>query len=57
MKRQIGYRFRIYPTIEQMIFFAIHFGCVRFIYNYLLVYMTEFYEQNKKSVSIFEAKK
>jgi len=29
-----AYKFRIYPTDEQKVFFAKHFGCTRFIYNY-----------------------
>ncbi|MBL1351849.1 MAG: helix-turn-helix domain-containing protein, partial [Zetaproteobacteria bacterium] len=30
-----AYKFRIYPTDEQKVFFAKHFGCVRFVYNHL----------------------
>lgn len=54
MSKQIGYKFRIYPSMEQQEIFARHFGCVRFIHNYLLKYRTESYVQDKKSVSVFE---
>jgi len=53
---EIGYRFRIYPTEEQKAFFEKHFGCVRFIYNYLLNLRMEAYKNDKK-VSGFEAKR
>ena len=53
---EIGYRFRIYPTETQKIFFEKHFGCVRFIYNYLLSLRIEAYK-NDKTVSGFEAKR
>ena len=32
-----GYRFRIYPNEEQQKFFTQTFGCVRFVYNHLLM--------------------
>ncbi|EOT49470.1 MULTISPECIES: RNA-guided endonuclease TnpB family protein [Enterococcus] len=32
-----GYRFRIYPNKEQQEFFTQTFGCVRFVYNHLLM--------------------
>jgi len=53
---EIGYKFRIYPTEEQKTFFEKHFGCVRFIYNYLLNLRMEAYK-NDKTVSGFEAKR
>lgn len=31
-----AYKYRLYPTPEQEQFFAHHFGCTRFVYNYLL---------------------
>ena len=31
-----SYRFRIYPTKEQMIQIQRTFGCCRFVYNYYL---------------------
>ena len=33
---------------------AKHFGCVRFIYNYMLAYKTKIYETDKKNISKFE---
>lgn len=33
---------------------AKHFGCVRFIYNYMLAYKTKIYETNKKNINKFE---
>ena len=33
-----AYKFRIYPSEEQKIFFAKTFGCTRFIYNQILLY-------------------
>jgi len=53
---EIGYKFRIYPTEEQKAFFEKHFGCVRFIYNYLLNLRMEAYK-NDKTVSGYEAKR
>lgn len=31
-----AYKYRVYPNREQEQFFAHHFGCVRFVYNYFL---------------------
>lgn len=53
----IAYRFRIYPTKEQIVFFAKHFGCVRFIYNYLLGVRSDAYRNDKTNISGFECKK
>lgn len=36
MERLKAYKFRIYPTEEQEIFFAKSFGCVRKVYNLML---------------------
>ena len=52
-----GYKFRIYPTEEQEVFFAKHFGCCRFIYNYLLALRMNAYEKFGKTITGFEAKK
>ncbi len=54
---EIGYKFRIYPTEKQKAFFERHFGCVRFIYNYLLNLKMEAYRKDKTNISGFEAKK
>ena len=52
-----GYKFRIYPTEEQKIFFEKHFGCCRFIYNYLLNLRTESNDKFKKTITGLEAKR
>lgn len=44
-----AYKYRIYPTKEQEIYFAKTFGCVRFIYNKMLADRKLSYEQNKDS--------
>ena len=31
-----AYKFRIYPTLEQIIFFSKNFGCVRKVHNLML---------------------
>jgi len=52
-----AYKFRIYPSKKQEIFFAKHFGCSRFIYNYLLGVRRDAYKNNGKSISGLECKK
>ena len=52
-----AYKFRIYPTKKQEVFFAKHFGCTRFIYNYLLAERSRSWKEDKKSISGFESKK
>lgn len=42
------YRFRIYPTDEQKILLAKHFGCVRFMYNWALHLNQERYASQQK---------
>lgn len=39
-----AYKYRIYPTIEQEIYFAKTFGCVRFVYNKMLADRKQAYE-------------
>lgn len=46
-----AYKFRIYPTKEQEIFFAKTFGCVRFIYNKMLADKIEYYEKTKQKLN------
>ncbi|MGG5318838.1 hypothetical protein IGI49_004057 [Enterococcus sp. AZ071] len=36
MERLKAYKYRIYPTEEQVVFFAKTFGCVRKVYNLML---------------------
>lgn len=42
------YKFRIYPTKEQEIKLAKHFGCVRFVYNHFLDRRVKFYLESKE---------
>ena len=42
------YRFRIYPTDEQKVSLAKHFGCVRFMYNWALRLNQERYASQQK---------
>ena len=48
------YEYRLYPNQEQQILFAKHFGCVRFVYNYMLAYKTKLYETEQKNINKFE---
>lgn len=43
-----AYKFRIYPSEEQKIFFAKTFGCTRFIYNQMLADKISYYEKRKE---------
>lgn len=38
-----AYKYRIYPNLEQKVFFAKTFGCTRFIYNQMLADRIEYY--------------
>lgn len=49
-----SYEYRLYPNIEQQTLMAKHFGCVRFVYNYMLNHKTKIYETDKKNVNKFE---
>lgn len=44
------YKFRIYPTDDQKVLLAKHFGCVRFVYNWYLDYNQKQYTTNEKFV-------
>ncbi|MGH4121876.1 MAG: IS200/IS605 family element RNA-guided endonuclease TnpB [Clostridium sp.] len=46
-----GFKYRIYPTVEQETQLAKTFGCVRFIYNKMLAKKIELYETVKRSLS------
>jgi len=50
-----AYKFRFYPTIQQEELLAKTFGCVRFVYNYILKWRTDLYYQKKQSVSYTES--
>ena len=56
MKRNKAFRFRLYPTYEQEVFFSKTFGCCRFIYNKMLAERIESYESTGKSTSRTPAK-
>jgi len=47
-----AYKFRIYPDTNQEVFFAKHFGCVRFVYNYLLATRSNAYKNDGISISL-----
>lgn len=51
MERLKAYKFRIYPTEEQEIFFAKTFGCVRKVYNLMLDDRKKAYEEVKNNPS------
>lgn len=55
--RFTSYKYRIYPTKEQEVFFARSFGCVRWVYNWGLAYKISVYEQTKKCISAFSLMK
>ena len=44
-----AYKFRIYPTLEQIIFFSKNFGCVRKVYNLMLDDRKKSYEEYKST--------
>lgn len=48
------YEYRIYPTLNQKVLLAKHFGCVRFVYNWALSLKIKEYENNKKHLSCFD---
>ena len=52
-----AYKYRLYPTQEQAVFFAKSFGCCRVVYNRTLDYMSMFWCGNKRSVSYYDAKR
>ena len=51
LERLKAYKFRIYPTEEQEIFFANSFGCVRKVYNLMLDDRMKAYEETKNDPS------
>lgn len=51
MKRNKAFKFRLYPTHEQEIFFYKTFGCCRFVYNKMLAERKESYEYTGESTS------
>jgi putative transposase len=51
MERLKAYKFRLYPTEEQEIFFAKSFGCIRKVYNLMLNDRIKAYEEVKNDSS------
>jgi putative transposase len=45
-----AYKFRLYPTKEQEVLLAKHFGCVRFTYNWTLDFKTKHYKETKQNI-------
>ena len=46
-----AYKYRLYPNVEQKIFFAKTFGCTRLIYNCMLSDRIKHYEETKESLN------
>jgi putative transposase len=46
-----GYKYRLYPTAEQQVSLAQHFGCKRFVYNHFLDQRKQHYDQTGKGLS------
>jgi len=52
MKRNKGWKFRIYPSNVQQKLLAQNFGCVRFLYNKMLADKLECYYENRESAYV-----
>ena len=50
MTRQKSYKFRLYPNLEQRIFFEKTFGCSRFIWNQMLADRIAHYEKTGETL-------
>jgi putative transposase len=48
------FRFRIYPTKEQAVLLAKHFGAKRFVFNYFLDQRKSLYLENKQSLNYYD---
>ena len=49
-----AYKYRLYPTKEQEILLAKHFGCVRYIYNWGLDFKTKTYKETGKNIGYMQ---
>lgn len=49
-----GFKIRIYPNKQQKILIAKHFGCCRFIYNYMVEMQTENYKKGNKYIKKYD---
>ena len=56
MKRNIAYKYRIYPNEQQMILFSKTFGCCRKVYNLMLEEKRETYLANGKPIKVTPAR-
>jgi putative transposase len=45
-----AYKYRLYPTVEQKVLLAKHFGCNRFVWNYFLKQRQDYYLNNKEEI-------
>lgn len=45
-----AYEYRLYPTDEQKVLLAKHFGCTRLVYNKALALKKQLWEENKESI-------
>ncbi|AHH05997.1 Transposase (plasmid) [Borrelia miyamotoi FR64b] len=52
MSANKAYKYRIYSNTNQKKYFSKVFGCVRFLYNKMLSDKKDYYEKNKKSLSV-----
>ena len=43
-----SFKYRIYPTDEQVVLLAKSFGCARYIYNHFLEFKKTEYEESEK---------
>ena len=48
------YKYRLYPTKEQVPMLEEHFGCVRYVYNYMLNHKINIYKKDKTSLSYYK---
>lgn len=53
MKR--AYKYRFYPTPDQVELLAQTFGCVRFVYNSILRWRTDAYYERKEKIGYLQA--
>ena len=49
-----AYKYRLYPTEAQKVLLAKTFGCCRYVYNRVLAIKMEFYQKEKKGISVFK---
>ena len=52
-----AYKFRIYPTAEQVEQIQKTFGCARFVYNHFLAERIEIYKEESRTARLFEQDK